>query len=607
MKLPSIQQVYREASRAVRRFPFVLFCALAFVLTALIIMEAESRPRPSIVFPIVLGAALGVPLLTALALCAEKRKWSPGLSTGIQLLGVLMLVGYSFTVPTNLPQEPASHFIRFALLAAGLVLLVMIAPYLKRGEVNGFWQYNKTLYFRLFVAVVFSVVLFAGLAIALAALDNLFGVSVPDRRYGELWVLVAGLFAPWFFLSGIPEDLDGLDKIEEYPKGLKIFSQYILMSLVVVYLVILYAYLIKILLQWSWPKGWVSSLILGFSATAIISLLLMHPIRDRSGNAWIQAAGKWLYIVIIPLIVVLFLAVTERIGDYGITESRYAGIALGIWLSAQVLYFLFSKSKSIKFTIGSLCLLVFLVSLGPWGILGLSENSQVGRLRNLLLKNGILVGGKIQKEHGSVSREDAQDINSIIKYLEDIHGYDAIQPWFSEQLKEVSKRGFAQSLVSADVLSKMRVIYIATWGVRGGRSFTLNPLKPADISGFDRILWLQYMKRGISKPSVFLVGEGLSYAASDNLRTLTISIGDAPAGMGTVQVDIGSFVDKLLQEFESADFQATNSMTPESMSLVAEQNGRKVKLIFQYLHADQQKGKAEISSYNFYIAYTVRK
>jgi hypothetical protein len=41
----------------------------------------------------------------------------------------------------------------------------------------------------------------------------------------ELWVLVAGLFDSWFFLAGIPEDLEGLDKIKEYPIGLKIFMQ----------------------------------------------------------------------------------------------------------------------------------------------------------------------------------------------------------------------------------------------------------------------------------------------------------------------------------------------------------------------------------------------
>jgi len=243
--------------RTARRFPFVLFSALAWSFTALRLVEIE--PKQSVGFPILFASALGLPLLTALALCAEKRKWSPGLSMGSQILGVLLLVGYGFSVPTSFPHEQADFFMRFALLAAGLVLLVMIAPYLEKGQVNGFWQYNKTLFFRLFVAVIFSIVLFAGLAIALAALDKLFGVSVPGKRYAELWVLLAGLFAPWFFLAGVPEDLEGLDAIQEYPKGLKIFAQYILLSLVIVYLLILYAYLLKILTQWSWPKGWVSS------------------------------------------------------------------------------------------------------------------------------------------------------------------------------------------------------------------------------------------------------------------------------------------------------------------------------------------------------------
>src|SRR5512136_987531 len=285
MKLPSIRQVCLEAGRAARRFPFVLFCALAFVITAIILIEKELTR--SVGYPILFAAVLGLPLLTALAICAEKRKWNRGLSIGTQLLGVLLLVGYGFSVPTVFPYEQGDFYIRFALLAAGLVLLVMILPYMKKGEQNGFWQYNKTLYFRLFVTAIFSVVLYAGLAIALAALRNLFGIAIPGKRFADLWVLVAGLFAPWFFLSGVPEDLDGLDRNEEYPKGLKIFAQYVLLSLVTVYLLILYAYLLKILIQWSWPKGWVSSLVVGFSATSILSLLLMHPIREQSENAWI--------------------------------------------------------------------------------------------------------------------------------------------------------------------------------------------------------------------------------------------------------------------------------------------------------------------------------
>jgi len=494
------------------RFPFVLFCSFAAVFAALSRIESEQAWQSSAAYPVILAAALGIPLLAALALAAEKWKWSGSVSVGTQLLGVLMLVAYAFTVPTALVNEPAPHVIRFGLLAAGLVLLVMIAPYLRPGEVNGFWQYNKALYFRLFVTAIFSVVLFVGLSIALAALDNLFGVTVPEKRYLELWVLVAGLFAPWFFLAGVPENLDGLDHIEDYPKGLKIFAQYILFTLVIVYLVILYAYLLKILFQWNWPKGWVSGLILGFSATAILSLLLMHPVRNRSGHAWLRAAGKWLYVVLIPLVVVLFLAVMERIGDYGITESRHAGIVLGIWLSAQVLYFLFSRTKSIKFTIGSLCLLAFLISFGPWGMLSVSERSQVGRLQKVLVKDGILVDGKIQREHARVTQEDAQEISSIVSYLRDIHGYASIQPWFAVELKAEVKQGPARPLSAPDVLDRMGVVYAEYRGEAGARTFSVDAGKPVNIVGYDRVLRQQSLVNNLNEKELRFEGEGISYA-----------------------------------------------------------------------------------------------
>jgi hypothetical protein len=601
MKLPSIRRVYLEAGRAARRFPFVSFCALAGLITALILIESE--PSKSVGFPIMLAAVLGLPLLVALALCVEKRKWGSGLLIGTQLLGVLLLVAYAFTVPTTLTHEPTAFFIRFGLLVTGLVLLVMILPNLKKGELNGFWQYNKTLFFRLFVTAIFSVVLIAGLMIALAALKNLFGVSVPPKRYGELWVLVVGLFGPWFFLAGVPEDLESLDKIEEYPKGLKIFAQYILLSLVIVYLLILYAYLLKILMQWSWPKGWVSSLILGFSATSILSLLLMHPIRDRSENAWIRAAGKWLYIVLIPLVVVLFLAVTERIGDYGITESRYAGIALGVWLSAQVIYFLFSKSKSIKFTIGSLCLLTFLISFGPWGMLSISQRSQVGRLSRLLIQDGVLVNGLVHKEHGKVSQEDSQEISSIVSYLYGIHGYEAIQPWFADRLKEDPRSGYAVNLAPPRVLDKMGVDYIGYRQSTGGRAFSFFETKEAvNISGYDRLL-----RQQIINGECHFVGEGISYGVSKDLSSMNIMIGSPQAGFNEVQVNIAAFADKMLRDYRNADFGVARNMKSESMAIAAEQNGQMVKVFFRTFNVIRRDGKASVASFTADIAYTLRK
>jgi len=607
MKMPSIQQMYLEAKRAAVRFPFVMICSLTGVLAALSRIESGQPNQPSAAYPIILATGLGIPLLAALALAAEKWKWGKSKSVAGQLLGVLLLVAYAFTVPWGLPNAPAAPMMRFGLLASGLVLLLMIAPYVKKGEVNGFWQYNKALYFRLFVTAIFSVVLFAGLSIALAALDNLFGVNIPNKRYMELWVLVAGLFAPWFFFAGVPEDLDGLDRIEDYPKGLKVFAQYVLLTLVIVYLVILYAYLLKILLEWNWPKGWVSSLILGFSATAMLSLLLMHPVRDKSGNAWIRAAGKWLYIVLIPLVVVLFLAVAERIGDYGITESRYAGIALGTWLSAQVLYFLFSRTQSIKFTIGSLCLLAFLMSFGPWGMLRVSERSQVKRLEKLLVKNGILIDGKVHREHGKVTQDDTQEVGSIVRYLSQIHGYGAIQPWFEGKIGRESKPGYSQYESVSEVLDKMGVAHVEYRGASGGREFALDARLPADISGYDRVLRQQSLVMNLQKKEHRFEGEGISYVANESLDRLMLQIGDARNGFDPIQIDIGAFAEKLMRESDSAAAGLAGKMAPESMSIVTEQNGRKVKVLFQRLYLIRRDGKLTISSAIFDIAFTARK
>jgi hypothetical protein len=183
MKLQSIQNMFLEAKRAALRFPLVLLCAFAATWAAVTAIEKEISSGP--MFPVMLAAALGVPLMTALILSAEKWKWRPVLSAGCQSIGVLLLVVYGFTIPTAILDQPAFHLIRFGLLAVGLVLLVMILPFLKKGEQNGFWQYNKTMIFRLVVTGIFSAVLFAGLAIALLALNSLFGLHILEKRYPE--------------------------------------------------------------------------------------------------------------------------------------------------------------------------------------------------------------------------------------------------------------------------------------------------------------------------------------------------------------------------------------------------------------------------------------
>jgi len=172
-------------------------------------------------------------------LFTEKKKWGNGRAIGLQIIGIVLLVGYACSVPSDLGNAPAIHILRMLLIAVALHLFVAFAPFTGSGEINGFWHYNKLLLLRLITTAVYTVVLYAGLALALAALDNLFGMSVPGKRYAELWIIILGLFNTWSFLAGIPENLSPLEESTDYPKGIKIFAQYILFPLVIIYLVIL--------------------------------------------------------------------------------------------------------------------------------------------------------------------------------------------------------------------------------------------------------------------------------------------------------------------------------------------------------------------------------
>ena len=255
MKLPSLQQTAQDAGRTFFRFPFVITDALVGTMAALILADHEGSQGPTILMPILFAATLGFPLFISVSLIAERYRWSRSRAIAVQLLGVLLLIGYATAVPWQIEGAPHIYSFRHALLLAALNLFVSIAPFLGSGSLNSFWKYNKAIFLRIFTTVIYAGVLFAGLSLALAALDHLFGMNIPGKRYGELWTLITGILASWFFLAGVPDEWEETGSPIEYPKVLRIFAQYILIPLILVYFVILYAYIGKIIIEWNWPQG----------------------------------------------------------------------------------------------------------------------------------------------------------------------------------------------------------------------------------------------------------------------------------------------------------------------------------------------------------------
>ncbi|RZK60980.1 MAG: DUF4153 domain-containing protein [Hymenobacter sp.] len=440
LQLPSLQRVLQAAGRVARRFPLTLLCAGVVCVAGCQAIAFNTYPdTPAAwVFPLLSAGALGLPLTLALALAAERYGWAATGRWAAQAGALALLAGWYALAPA----APGLVWgLRLAVLLLGLHLAVAAAPYLgelRRGaDPPGFWRYNQTLFQRLLLAGLYSGVLYVGCAIALLALRELFGWDTNSDWFGFLFVALASLFNTWFFLAGVPADFAALEQEAPYPQSLKVFTQFVLLPLVVLYGGILYAYLGRIVVQWSLPKGWVSVLILALAVAGIFALLLIHPLRQSPDNTWIRTFARWFYRALFPLLGLLAVAIGTRVHAYGLTEERYFVLLLAAWLLGIALYFLVRQGQGIVWIPVSLAGLALGSVAGPWGAFAVAERSQLHELHALASRYHLLQNGHLDGANGRVPnlpRAVRGRLASLFTFFAERNELARLQPQFANSL-----------------------------------------------------------------------------------------------------------------------------------------------------------------------------
>lgn len=419
----SIRQASANAKVAAARFPLALLCGIIAAVVSIMLIESGDDDIDRI--RVLLAAGLGLPLFVALETTRERRGWSTGIRIGVLGGGVAALALYWLL---SSGWSDTLIFTRWVQLAVAFHLLVAFLPFAGYSTGHGFWQYNRTLFLRFLLAALYTVVLFAGLAVALVALDNLFGIDIDGEAYGYLWVLLAFVFDPWFFLGSLPRDIGALEERTDYPVGLKVFAQFVLIPVVSVYVLILTAYLVRVLVTRTWPSGWIGWLVSSVAAAGTLALLLVHPVRDREDSRWVDAYGRWFYVALLPSIAMLLMAIFQRLGQYGFTERRYFLLILAFWLAGIALYYAVTASRNIRLIPVTLCIVALATLAGPWSAYAVSRNSQASRLETLLADNGMLLNGQIEQSPANpVPQEDMREISATVRYLVTTHGAPSLR------------------------------------------------------------------------------------------------------------------------------------------------------------------------------------
>ncbi|WP_157961414.1 DUF4153 domain-containing protein [Microvirga flavescens] len=463
----SLSTVVRAALSGIGRFPLAALCGVIFcVLTILsdMLRDWEYKGYAPLL------AVYGYFWFISMSLYAERAR-RPILVHGIGIGLFVALALFLHMTPDRMTS--------FAFLVPASFLLVFAAPFLgqRKADPDALWRDKVHLLGHVLFTIAISGVLFVGLVAIAASFEYLFDVGYMRRFYDKLFYLVGFGFAPLLALGGFSPSAQ--ERNGDLPRPVLVLLN-VSVVLLLTYALLLHAYIVKVLLSWSLPRGGVVHLVLWFGGICVAIYLLCAPLRNPAlPVALLRRRFFWLLLAPLTL---LSVAIGVRVQAYGVTEERYAILLFLFWLVLSVLLVMSGNTARARVLIlGSLIAMLGAAALGPWGASNVSLWSQVSRLEVLLEKNGALVDGKLKTTSG-LSAGDREQISSIAYYLERSRKMEKIQSWFPQPPENWRAGASAVFLnaIGAKPGSGRAVLVEGDRPGKNGRAFS--------VQGFDYVL-----------------------------------------------------------------------------------------------------------------------
>lgn len=567
LQLPNLDDLIQALSKVVKRFPLSL--AVALIGTVIAIIGIENEIEDELFGKLIMTALLALPLFTAIKLLVESHKWGFVKSIVLNGIGFLLLLFFFFQFQEEIQYREVARFLALNLT---FHLAVAVFPYIKKHDEDSFWYFNQYIFIRILTAGLYSIVIFGGLALAMGAVQVLFDIEIDGQRYPQLLAIIGGVFNTTFFLAGVPDRFQFDYKDDRYPKGLKVFAKYVLIPLCAVYLVILYLYGGKIMLEWDWPNGWITWLVFGFALLGTLAYLLVAPLGRNEENQWVYNFCKWFFILIVPLSIMQLLAIYRRVDEYGLTENRYFVALLGITLIVLAGYFVFSKVKSLKVIPLVLGSLSFLSVMGPWNAFQVSFKSQVTEVLSEIQLYGES-DDEDQKNKLSENIESRVDFLLDRKTDEEVYGLLGL-----EYPEETSDNFYGRN----EILKDLKVdAYEAD---QTYASYWLEAERNIDIEGFDNLKFI----------------DGYAYS-DDGLPVFKQGILTMKIDSLTVEIEAQTFLQNLRKS------KPNEPVTAQQMTLPFENDKLTLKVVFRNLSlGSEDQEQFVVNSFDGYLLWRMK-
>jgi hypothetical protein len=238
-------------------------------------------------------------------------------------------------------------------------------------------------------------------------------------------------------------------------RGVSVLVNYVMVPIAIIYTLILHAYAVKILLNQALPEGQIGLMVSIFALGGTATWLIAWPWRETGTFVLRFFMRYWFWFTIVP-VVLLAMAIWERITTYGVTPDRYGIVIVAIWLALVTLYLAFRRNRAdMRILLGSFALLVLIGSVGPWGSNSVSIASQFSRLTGYLTTEKLLTPeGKIVDQPPHLTDDGKREIDSILWVLARMGGLDKLKPFFAGRKDDP----FTDAASNWDATSKIRTI-----------------------------------------------------------------------------------------------------------------------------------------------------
>ncbi len=410
----------------VKRF-YLQFALVPALVLAIIADDAKFWSPWSLGGKVLALVILAFFVTIACRLFADSREWNNprylALSAGaLALLALPLFLGNTIELSWEFPTLP--------LLCAGIALLVLTAPFLRRDHANeALWEYNRATGAGVISGLAMTIIMGFGLFLPIVLMTAI-GTGFTPKFLFIPFLICMSFVAVWQLLAGVPRRFDATPG-DPAPRFLSRLANIVIAPLLAAGLAILLFFLVRFFATTKLLGGNDGWVIAGFAIFVVAAHFVSWPLRETGGRAVRLFHEHYRYALLAPAIV-LTLDAGMRVADSGLTEGRYLMLMLAFWLCATAIYHSLPTQRRLVVAPAMLAALLFFASFGPWGATGLTTRLHLSQLEKQLTANGLLVEGKIVPAEAFIEREKMESITTTLDLFSGDDQWKALRTLFTD-------------------------------------------------------------------------------------------------------------------------------------------------------------------------------